>query len=588
MKKCDNFLKLLLFFLLFNYCYQDQNNSYSFVEDSFFNEPNYFEWKVNHGDIYLNRFVDNDEIDKSNVNELYLKWQIDLDQHLHQVQSSAVIYQNLIISPTANNKLIAISIESGEIVWTYESQKNSIVKRGIVTTSNYIFTNEENSIVCLNAMNGEICNDFGEDGRVNFEYQSRINPIVHENRLIVLTMKPSVISINLITGEIEWEKNLNKKDSPELIYAPWGGASFDPIREVIYTTTGNPKPTFNGVNRPGDNEYANSVIAINANTGEIQWSFQEIKHDIWNLDIAAGPLLTTIKDKESNSNIEVVVAATKAGNLFILDRESGRNIHPTNYVSVSSSKRKGENTAEKQIFQTFPEPFSKQNFDTEDITNISKERYDYVFNQIVNENFGYLVPHEKDKKSIYFGIHGGAQWPGASINPFTNEIYIASSHIPWILEFYEDDSSFDVLEYQQLLDNYGYPGSKPPWGSLSSYDLNTGNKLWSIPFGEYDELSSMGIDITGTENFGGPTSTSGDVIFITGTRDKKLYAFNSKNGEKLWEHKMPHHGSAPPTVFSYEDKQYIFIQSSGGGKLSQFDPLDKSTEGNSFLLFTLP
>ena len=98
----------------------------------------------------------------------------------------------------------------------------------------------------------------------------------------------------------------------------------------------------------------------------------------------------------------------------------------------------------------------------------------------------------------------------------------------------------------------------------------------------------MGIDITGTENFGGPTSTSGDVIFITGTRDKKLYAFNSKNGEKLWEHKMPHHGSAPPTVFGYEDKQYIFIQSSGGGKLSQFDPLDKSTEGNSFLLFTLP
>ena len=150
---------------------------------------------------------------------------------------------------------------------------------------------------------------------------------------------------------------------------------------------------------------------------------------------------------------------------------------------------------------------------------------------------------------------------------------------PWSYEYYN--------KYFSRFEDYeGYPASKPPWGSLTALDLNTGLILWTSPLGEYDDLSKRNIQITGMENHGGATATAGNLIFIAGTLDKKFRAFDSLTGEELWSFKMPHAGLTPPTIYEVNGKQYVLITSSGGGVLFNSDP-KAAKHGSKFLSFRL-
>ena len=150
---------------------------------------------------------------------------------------------------------------------------------------------------------------------------------------------------------------------------------------------------------------------------------------------------------------------------------------------------------------------------------------------------------------------------------------------PWSYEYYN--------KYFSRFEDYeGYPASKPPWGSLTALDLNTGLILWTSPLGEYDDLSKRNIQITGMENHGGATATAGNLIFVAGTLDKKFRAFDSLTGEELWSFKMPHAGLTPPTIYEVNGKQYVLITSSGGGVLFDSDP-KAAKHGSKFLSFRL-
>ena len=115
-----------------------------------------------------------------------------------------------------------------------------------------------------------------------------------------------------------------------------------------------------------------------------------------------------------------------------------------------------------------------------------------------------------------------------------------------------------------LLDNQGYPGSQPPWGNITAIDLNSGKKIWRVPFGEYLELTKMGIPITGQPNFGGLIVTKGGLIFATGTIDKKIRALDSTSGTQLWDYDLPAPGSAPPSTYEIDGIQYLLVVATGG------------------------
>jgi len=141
--------------------------------------------------------------------------------------------------------------------------------------------------------------------------------------------------------------------------------------------------------------------------------------------------------------------------------------------------------------------------------------------------------------------------------------------------------SYEPSGFDKLLDAHGYPGSRPPWGTLNAIDLNTGKLVWKVPLGEYEELTRQGIPKTGTENFGGAMVTAGGLVFCAGTRDLEIRAFDKENGSELWNYKLPYGGYAPPATYEVNGRQYIVIAATGGGKLG-------GDVGDTYVAFALP
>ena len=172
------------------------------------------------------------------------------------------------------------------------------------------------------------------------------------------------------------------------------------------------------------------MIAIDLNKKSEIWSFQETAHDIWNFDLPGPPILTSII--RDNHKIDVVIVATKRANTLILDRVSGKNIFDLNYRVVEASNVPGEKTSLYQLDLKIPEPFGKNVFNKNDITNISDESADYINSIVKDSKFGFFKPVSLNENTIIYNFHGGAEWMGASIDHDSQTMYVNSNNIPWI------------------------------------------------------------------------------------------------------------------------------------------------------------
>ena len=554
----------------------------NFTKSNFSEKNNFNEWKRSHGNYSSNRFSNLSEINLSNIKNLDLAWKYKFSEIKRDIQANPVIAEGKIFLPTTGNKIISIDAISGKKIWEYIVDSTP-ARRGLVFWSNdvksRIYFCAEKKLISLNAKNGKLDSGFGKKGIIKLKNRCKISPVIIKNNLVIATVEPSLEIYNLNTGNLLWKYYLKKKSEKKRYggkrfdYSggnPWGGISADINRGIVFIATGNAGFYFNGVNRPGNNKYSNSIIAIDIFNKKKLWDFQEVKHDIWNFDIPAPPVLTSI-DK-NGTKIDVVVAVTKIGNTIILDRLTGKPIFDFRERKAPRSKIPGEKTAYYQPYLDLPEPFSKQFFSKEEISNISLESKNYIENKVKNSNYGFFEPHELKKKNIFFGFHGGAEWMGASINNDNGMMYLTSHNIPFIGKIYKNKSKFSYYKYyskfERLFDKNGYPGSKPPWGNLTAINLNSGKIKWQVPFGEYEKLTEMGIPLTGTENYGGATGTAGNIIFATGTLDKKIRAFNSNNGEEVWSYQLEYVGSGPPSIYSINDEQYIVVASTGSYSLS--------------------
>ena len=263
-----------------------------------------------------------------------------------------------------------------------------------------------------------------------------------------------------------------------------GGISLDDKEGILFITTGNPQNYFIGVDRPGKNEYTNSVIAIDIDKKEI-WKFQETEHDLWNLDIPAAPILTTINYE--NKKIDVVVAITKLGNTLIFERRTGINLNKYINIQTRSSKILGEKSSVYQKYFLEPENFSKNNFLPNYVFSIDEKEQQNLRNFVKKNNFGIFPPFEIGKKSIFYNFHGGAEWAGASVDPINGIMFVTANNIPWIGEITEETGLFKHNyrnKFKRFLTKNKYPASKPPWGTLSAIDLNNqklfGRNHWEI------------------------------------------------------------------------------------------------------------
>ena len=545
-------------------------------------EKNFSNWPRSHGGFSSMRFSSLDLINRNNIGKLKLAWIFNSKDGRKGIQANPVVYDGLVYIPTPGNHIVCLDGTNGEEIWRYKVERGyHAAKRGLLIWKDkkndilrLYFTNDD-QLISLNAKTGKLIKSFGKNGIVKIG-SSPIPPVVIDNQLVIVTFRPSIEVYDIESGKLYWKyylREIDKKVFGAKDFGggnPWGGISADTQNGIVYLTTGNPKPSFVGVSRPGKNLFANSVVAFDVRRKKKLWHFQETCHDIWNLDIPSTPILTTIN--KYDKRIDVVVVVTKLGNTLVLDRYTGEPIFDYEMKLAPASKLPGEKTCKYQPSLKLPEPFARNIFKKDDVTNLSDAARDYVLSIIKNSNYGFFEPHELNKDTIQYNNFGGAQWTGASVDPYKNVMFVTAHNIPWKVgvQIYNKKSRFKYTDkkVEPLRDLEGYPGTKPPWGTLTAINLNTGKIIWQIPLGYYESLRSKGI-ITGTENFGGATGTAGGLVFAAGTLDKLIRAFDSETGKELWSYKLPYIGSAPPTSYEVDGEQYIVIPATGGIILKQ-------------------
>ena len=560
-------------------------------------------------------------------------------------------------------------------------------------------------LLALDANTGELIKDFGEEGKVSLKeglgdwaqdfYVSSSTPgVIFKDKLIVGTRvsestdaAPGYIrAFNVVSGKVEWVFYTIPRPGeygydtwPKDAYKnrgganSWAGMTLDESTGIVYIPTGSAAFDFWGGHRLGENLFANSLLALNAETGERIWHYQTIRHDIWDKDLPAPPNLVQIN--RGDSTVAAVAQITKSGRVFVFDRANGTPLFPIEEVEVPPSTLLGEEAWPSQPMPLSPPPFSRQIFTEEEVTNISPEATAYVTGKLKNLKFGYnFIPPSTEGTIILPGFDGGGEWGGAAYDASTGLLYVNANEMPWILTMVPTNSGklslgnaayftncamchgpekngdgtgaypslvnigsrlqradvaalitngkgrmpafkqlnsevkeqiidylfstekpedfqnsgatanvnvvpYTTTGYNRFFDEEGYPAIKPPWGTLSAINLNEGTIEWTVPLGEFTELTKRGIPQTGTENYGGPVVTAGGLVFIAASKDEHIRAFDKDTGEELWKYKLPVGGYATPAVYSVEGKQYVVI-AAGGGKMG-------TPSGDYYIAFAL-
>jgi len=417
-------------------------NRNAIKKNEFLSEDDNYEynnWYRSHGGNWNTKFHSKKNIDKKNILKLKLVWKYSSikSENLKKnwksnIEVNPIFINNKIIAITADWKIVALNSENGNLIWELQSDFMPS-RRGIVVDDNKK-TNEENLFVAIgdvvykiNAKNGNVVKKFGKNGFVRAF--TLVAPIIYKNNLVVVS-RHKLLIFNKDTGKFNNEIKIHPKEINHYGGIVWGGAALDKNKGIVYVTTGNPRPQLLGISRPGNNKRSNSIIAIDLNKKKVIWDFQEVSHDLWDLDIGSPPIIHNLKIDE---NIyEVVIVVTKVGNTIILERNTGEPIFDITYRRAPKSKIVGEVASPFQIYLTKPERISKVEYSLEDISKLPKEKKSEIINILKESNYGWFEPPAFKKNLISFGLHGGASWPGAAIDPINQYLFVPVNNIPWV------------------------------------------------------------------------------------------------------------------------------------------------------------
>jgi quinoprotein glucose dehydrogenase len=434
-----------------------------------------------------NRYSPLDEINAANVTNLQVAWMYNAaetpdstgskPQRPKQIQCQPIVVNGVLYGTTADLKLFALDAGTGKQLWKFEPSKDTKrynvinVNRGVAYWTNgedkRILYSAGSNLFCVNADNGQLVNNFGQNGVVdlheglapdsNYDVSqlsvtSNTPGIVYKNLLIIGSAVPesgdaapgNVRAFDIITGKLKWGFHTVPrpgefgydtwpKDAWKNIGAAnnWSGLTLDEKRGVVYFGTGSPSSDFYGGNREGKNLFSDCIMALDAATGKMKWYYQTIHHDLWDRDIPCPPNLATIKH---NGKMEdVVVQSTKDGVIYVLNRDNGTSIFPVEERSVPTDGLPGEHPWPTQKYPVKPLPLSHQIFTEADITNLSPESNAYVLEEYKKYRTDNKFTPQNTKGTLLFGYSGGAEWGGNAISP-DGILYQNSNDDPWITQ----------------------------------------------------------------------------------------------------------------------------------------------------------
>ena len=547
-------------------------------------------WHRSNQSNFSQRFSELDIINSTNVQNLEVAWVYNSGDGEGQIQSNPIVVNDKIITPTPGHNIVAIDSKSGKELWRFKSKSSFPAQRGLVywkgnnISKPGIFFSDHSGLYKLNIINGKLDQSFGDKGFVKTNL-SKTAPLIIDDKLIISTFAPSIDVMDINSGKTLWKFFLKKKHQGLYVNSekrlggcnPWGGISADTNKKIVYVTTGNAQPDYDGKNRLGSNKYCNSIIALDITNKKKLFDFQEISHDVWNRDIASPPILGSLKI--NNRYVNVVIGLSKTGNLIILERYTGAPVFDMRYRLTENKNDKPKYYLDLEK----PEPVENFEFLKSDVINYDQDLKDEALEKIKDNKFGYYIKPDENYDLLTWTGYGGIPWTGGSFDDENDILFVNSNKIPGIIKFNKKNKKFEVKSFN--LSN-GYPGTKPPWGSLNAIDLKSGKLIWKVPLGEFKELSKKNYPITGTENYAGALGTRGNLVFASGSLDQKIRAYSSLNGEVLWEFKLPHQSFVAPTTYVRDNEQYLIVIATGGGVLKKKYPKLVSS-GDTFISFKL-
>lgn len=568
-------------------------------------------------------------------------------------EATPILYDGTLYLTTSATDVVAVNAVSGTQRWRHNSESRKDlhysdgVSRGVslwvdessprdaACHARIYAPTLDGRLLALDAVDGQPCADFGEHGAVNLlkdirstdkkddewrNYLVTSPPAILGGKVIVgssigdnravLEEFGSVRAFDARTGELKWSWDPIPRDPSNPVYKEWSPESLrnasaanawaplsvDTTRRLVFVPTGSASPDFFGGERPGDNRWANSVVALDGDTGTLKWGQQLVHHDLWDYDLASQPTLVDLVHE--NKHVAAVIQATKTGFLYTFDRDSGAPLFPLVEKPVPQDTVPGEHPSPTQPYPAAPPPLARQTpvtandawgiawFDT----RACRQRIESYRSE------GIFQPPSLKDSLMQPGNAGGSNWGGIAFDPLRQLAIANTMNLPFVValipraELHAESASEQYKDYEfarqegtpygmrraAFKSGLGIPCVKPPWGLLTAVDMARGTIKWQIPLGDAP-ITHRNIGMPG---LGGPIVTAGGLVFIAASLDDRLRAFDTDNGKLLWEVKLPAGGQATPMTYAIGGRQYLVI-AAGGYK-------GDSTRGDYLVAYALP
>ena len=537
------------------------------------------------------------QIQRTNVNRLQVAWVYATGDGAKYAFNPIVIDEWMYVLGKGNS-VVALNAGTGKEVWAYSPGPDTriITNRGI----NYWESKDRSDrrllfasnhfLRAIDARTGKPVLSFGESGSVDLKaglgrdprtlslVQSTTPGRVFEDLLILGSATNQgygsapgdIRAFDVRSGKVVWTFHtiphpgeFGYETWPEDAWKSvgganvWGEMSLDAGRGILYAPTASAKYNFYGADRLGANLFADCLLALDARTGKRLWHFQMVHHDIWDYDDATAPKLLTVRHE--GKTIDVVAQVSKQGFVWVFDRETGKPLWPIEERRVPASDMPGEKAWTSQPFPSKPPPFARQSFTVDDLSPFlnPQDRARFRDEILSARNEGLFTPPARRGAIQMPGNNGGANWGGAAVDPGRGILVVVSKDLPSLLKLEPKAPDRYESGFGFMIASDGLSAISPPWTSMTAYDLNAGSIQWKVPLGEVPELAAKGFKNTGTHYPKvGPVITAGGLIF-TGTRDRKVRAFDLESGKVLWEKELDAALEGIPAVYESGGKQYV-------------------------------
>ncbi len=547
--------------------------------------------------------------------------------------------QSLILC-TPLNRIVALDPTTGEVRWQFDAEvevrpfaryncrgvaywRNLTAPRGGPCTHRVFMGTEDLRVVSVDALDGERCRGFGQGGEVDVEPEvsktmadfrpgdvhfssppAIVGDVVvlgsSDNTKFQSANNPSgaVRAFDARTGERVWTFDpipRNEGDPQAASWTPdalartgsanvWSMMTVDQERDLVFLPTATAGPNFYGGDRPGDNRYANSVVAVRGSTGRVVWHFQTLHHDVWDLDLPAAPILADIA--KDGVAAPVVIQLTKQGLTFVFHRETGEPYFPVEERPVPTDGVEGETLSPTQPFPTAPPPLAPLTISPDDAWGFTLYDRAQCRAKIEGLRTGslYTPPSRQGTAIRTPGVNnwgGGAFVPGRNLLIAPVSLAPAFIRVLPVAEVDRQDLTHVMAgmpfgppgriegtdmasQYGPLLSPLQAPCVAPPWAELVAVDMGEGKIKWRVPLGTLEKLVPGSLSLPfGTAIAGGPIATAGGLVFIGATMDEKFRAFDIDSGEELWSAATPTASMSTPMTYEVDGRQFVVVASGG-------------------------